>query len=72
MATSLTQLSRANLEPHSIIATTEKPIKLKLYKLSKEHSDILKQEIISLLNKGLIFCPVTLGISCSTCKEEKW
>ena len=35
MATSLSQLTTANLEPHSIITTTEKPIKLKPYKLSK-------------------------------------
>ena len=49
LATSLSQLSRAKLEPHSIITTTEKPIKLKPYKLSKEHSDILKNEIVSLL-----------------------
>ena len=54
MATSLSQLSTAKLEPHSIPTTTDKPIKLKPYKLSKEHSDILKNEIISLLNKRLI------------------
>ena len=54
MATSLSQLSLAKLEPHSIPTTTNKPIKLKPYKLSKEHSDILKNEILSLLNKGLI------------------
>ena len=54
LATSLSQLSTAKLEPHSIITTTNKPIKLKPYKLSKEHSDILKNEIISLLDKGLI------------------
>ena len=54
MATSLTQLTTAKLEPHSIVTTTDVPIKLKPYKLSKEHSDILKQEIISLLEKDLI------------------
>ena len=54
MATSLTQLTTANLEPHTISTTTDIPIKLKPYKLSKEHSDVLKQEIISLLEKGLI------------------
>jgi len=54
MATSLSQLSTANLEPHSIPTITDEPIKLKPYKLSKQHSDILKNEIISLLNKRLI------------------
>jgi len=50
----LTQLTTAKLEPHSIINITDKPIKLKPYKLSKEYSDVLKQEIISLLEKKLI------------------
>ena len=54
MATSLSQLTTANLEPHTITTTSDKPIKLKPYKLSKDHSDILKNEIISLLNRGLI------------------
>jgi len=54
IATSLSQLSMAKLEPHTIITTTNKPIKFKPYKLSKEHSDIIENEIISLLEKELI------------------
>jgi len=42
------------IEPYTIITTTKKPMKLKPYILSKEHSDILKNEIISLLEKELI------------------
>eukprot|EP00833_Pecoramyces_ruminatium_P000407 jgi/Orpsp1_1/1174439/evm.model.c7180000050100.1 len=75
MATSLSQLTTANLEPHSIITTTEKPIKLKPYKLSKEHSDILKEEIISLLNKGLIIpshSPWSFPVLLVRKKNGKW
>ena len=75
MATSLSQLTTANLEPHSIITTTEKSIKLKLYKLSKEHSDILKEEIISLLNKGLIIpshSPWSFPVLLVRKKNGKW
>jgi len=75
MATSLSQLTTANLEPHSIITTTEKPIKLKPYKLSKEHSDILKEEIISLLNKRLIIpshSPWSFPVLLVRKKNGKW
>ena len=75
MATSMSQLTTAKLEPHSIITTTEKPIKLKPYKLSKEHSDILKNEIISLLKKGLIIpshSPWSFPVLLIQKKNGKW
>jgi len=75
MATSMTQLSTANLEPHAIITITNKPIKLKPYKLSKEHSDILKNEIISLLEKGLItpsHSPWSFPVLLVQKKNGKW
>ena len=75
MATSMSQLTTANLEPHSIITTPEKPIKLKSYKLSKEHSDILKEGIISLLNKGLIIpshSPWSFPVLLVRKKNRKW
>jgi len=75
MATSMSQLTTANLEPHSIITTTDQPIKLKPYKLSKEHSDILKKEIISLLEKGLIIpshSPWSFPVLLVKKKNGKW
>jgi len=54
MATSLTQLTTANLEPHKISTTTDIPIKLKPYKLSKELSDELKQVITKNIRSTLL------------------
>ena len=75
MATSLSQLTTADLEPHSIITITEKPIKLKPYKLSKEQSDVLRNEIISLLEKGLIIpshSPWSFPVLLVRKKNGKW
>ena len=75
MATSLSQLTTANLEPHSILTITEKPIKLKPYKLSKEQSDVLRNEIISLLEKGLIIpshSPWSFPVLLVRKKNGKW
>ena len=44
----------ADAEPHSIVTTNEKPIKLRPYKISLEQSIALKEEINKLLNHGLI------------------
>jgi len=44
----------ADAEPHSIVITNEKPIKLRPYKISLEQSIALKEEINKLLNHGLI------------------
>ena len=75
MATSMSQLSTANLEPHSIVTISNKPIKLKPYKLSKEHADILKSEIIKLLEKGLIVpshSPWSFPVLLVQKKNGKW
>lgn len=75
MATSLSQLTRAKLLPHTITTTSNMPIKSKPYKLSKEHSKILKEEIVSLLKKGLIVpshSPWSFPVLLVQKKNGKW
>ena len=51
---SIEKVSIAKVEPHSIELTNSNPIKLRLYKISLEKSNALKEEIIKLLKYGFI------------------
>ena len=55
VATSSEELTPSDLGPHHIqLVEGAKPVKSKFYKLNKFKSDILKEELIKLLEKGLI------------------
>ena len=55
IATSTDELTPSKLNPHHIeLIKNAKPFKSKFYKLYKIKSDILKEELIKLINQGLI------------------
>jgi len=55
VATSSEELTPSKLAPHTIkLKPNAKPVKQRAYRLSKFKSDILKEELTKLLNKGLI------------------
>ena len=72
---SIDDASIAKAEPHTIELTNEKPIKSRPYKISLEQSKALKDEIIKLLNHGLIepsHSPWSFPVILVRKKNGKW